>query len=448
MDLSEKFHKKLSEFLSPEEIKTLIASLDDSIPVSIRRNPYKKYATESLQKIPWTDLGHYLPQRPKFIFDPYFHSGAYYVQEAGSMLIEQALKQFVDLNKSLTVLDLCAAPGGKSTHLLSLISEDSILLSNEVINSRIAPLKQNVIKWGVNNCIITNNDPSDFKAFNATFDVIVIDAPCSGEGMFRKHDHAIAEWSEENVELCSSRQTRILDDIWPTLKEDGILIYSTCTYNLEENEKNIHDFLKHHSGESLRVVIPEKSQIKEIQFENIYGFRMMPHLTKSEGFSMIIIQKKEGDLSARRIKNNLNTKNLFDWKKYLSDSDLFAGIEFENLQFAMKKIHLDFLSDCINNLRVRYFGTEIGETKGKDFIPSQALAHSNYLNESAFSICEVDFENAIKFLQKESIQTTNTDKGLQLVKVDKNAIGFIKNLGNRTNNLFPKSWRILSKNLE
>ena len=212
---------------------------------SIRINPAKKSDPDSYRdrnlksEIPWTDYGFYLESRPSFTFDPLFHAGCYYVQEASSMFLEHALKQTVDLSKPLRILDLAAAPGGKSTHIQSLISKDSLLVSNEVIRSRANILQDNIIKWGSENVIVTINDPKDFGRLENYFDVIVVDAPCSGSGLFRRDEDALEQWSLNNVQLCSQRQQRILADVWPALKQNGILIYSTCSYSTEEDEEII-----------------------------------------------------------------------------------------------------------------------------------------------------------------------------------------------------------------
>jgi 16S rRNA C967 or C1407 C5-methylase (RsmB/RsmF family) len=212
---------------------------------SIRINPNKlSESSKALsfgeglgEVVPWTETGYYLKTRPPFTFDPLFHAGCYYVQEASSMFLEQVLKQTTDLAKPLKVLDLSAAPGGKSTHIQSLISKDSLLVSNDVIRSRANILKDNIIKWGCGNVVVTSNDPKDFSKLENYFNVIVVDAPCSGSGLFRREPEAINEWSLNNVALCSQRQQRILADVWPALKKDGILIYSTCSYSKEEDEE-------------------------------------------------------------------------------------------------------------------------------------------------------------------------------------------------------------------
>ena len=197
---------------------------------------------EFADKVPWAPDAYYLKSRPSFTMDPLFHAGAYYVQEASGMFVSFALKQIADPHQKLKVLDLCAAPGGKSTLIQSLISSESLLLSNEVIKTRVPVLTQNMTKWGRANGIVSNNDPSHFKRIPGFFDIILIDAPCSGSGLYRKDPEAASSWSTELVKLCSQRQQRILSDVWDCLKEDGFLIYSTCSYSKEENE-DVVDFL-------------------------------------------------------------------------------------------------------------------------------------------------------------------------------------------------------------
>ena len=199
--------------------------------VSIRINPkkitYPPYP--DAEKIPWSSTGYYLPQRPSFTLDPFFHAGAYYVQEASGMFLEQCIQQTSDLSSPLKILDLCAAPGGKSTLIQSLISRESLLVSNEVIKTRVGVLIENISKWGDENVIVTNNDPRDFSRLENYFDVVVVDAPCSGSGLFRRDPGAIDEWSTDAVETCCMRQQRILSDAYGCLKQRGILIYSTCS---------------------------------------------------------------------------------------------------------------------------------------------------------------------------------------------------------------------------
>src|SRR6187549_341233 len=255
---------------------------------SVRVNPFKQFEILNLKsQIPWTEYGHYLEARPSFTFDPLFHAGCYYVQEASSMFLEQALKQTIDLSQPLKILDLCAAPGGKSTHILSLISKESLLVSNEVIRSRANILTDNIVKWGCSNVIVTNNDPRDFQRLENYFDVIVVDAPCSGSGLFRRDPEAIEEWSEQNVALCSQRQQRILADILPALKNGGVLIYSTCSYSRQEDEL-ICDWLRN------ELIINNEELIISHDWNIVKsdaGYRFWPDKLKGEGFFIACFRK-------------------------------------------------------------------------------------------------------------------------------------------------------------
>jgi len=264
---------------------------------SIRMNPFKKSDPDSYRdvnlksKTPWTDHGYYLETRPSFTFDPLFHAGCYYVQEASSMFLEQALKQTVDLSQPIKVLDLCAAPGGKSTHLLSLISKESLLVSNEVIRSRANILTDNIMKWGCSNVVVTNNDPRDFQRIENYFDVIVVDAPCSGSGLFRRDPEAIEEWSEHNVALCSQRQQRILADVLPSLKYGGMLIYSTCSYSQQEDEEICNWLTEEFQISNFKLKIENEWGI----IETDKGYRFWPDKVKGEGFFIACFKKEAGD---------------------------------------------------------------------------------------------------------------------------------------------------------
>jgi 16S rRNA C967 or C1407 C5-methylase (RsmB/RsmF family) len=292
MQLPENFIRRITIDLKGEA-QPFFQAMENEVPVSIRVNQSKNYHPENLQNVAWCNTGFYLPERPVFTLDPLFHAGAYYVQEASSMFLEQALKQSVDLELPLKVLDLCAAPGGKSTHLASLLSRDSLLVSNEVIRTRAKILAENITKWGNPNVVATNNDPADFQRLPGFFDVVVVDAPCSGEGLFRKDPNAMYEWSEDNVALCASRQRRIVADVWDALKPGGHLVYSTCTYNRMENEDNL-EWMENEMG-----AIPlslEITSFPEITKDNnLAGYHFYPHKTHGEGFFIAVLKKPEGE---------------------------------------------------------------------------------------------------------------------------------------------------------
>lgn len=442
MHFPEVFQKRMQATLQDEWVAFESTHQHSSL-TSIRLNP-KKLITSSQAKIPWTEFGYYLEQRPSFTLDPTFHSGTYYVQEASSMFLEQAVKQSVDLTQPLKVLDLCAAPGGKSTHLLSLINSESLLVSNEAIRSRASILSENIQKWGNSNVVVTNNDPEDFQKLSGFFDLIVVDAPCSGEGLFRKDPSAMEEWSEDNVALCAQRQQRILADVWPALKQDGILIYSTCTYNTKENEENVGWLRKERKVESLKLKIEEGWGIEEIETHGIFGYRFYPHKVKGEGFFISVIRKKEEtrDVSIRT-KSQLPlapkkiTERLNDW--------LFRKHEFvllDDLVVALPTNYFTKIDWLTHHLKIVTKGTAIATVKHDKLIPEHALALSTELNSKNFTSIELDLPQALSYLRKEVIMVGEGQRGFALVTHQGHPIGWVNLLGNRVNNLYPTNWRV------
>lgn len=418
---------------------------------SIRENLSKKPKTENQQslsagqaeKIGWTETGYYLETRPSFTFDPLFHAGTYYVQEASSMFLEQALKQTVDLSKPLRVLDLCAAPGGKSTHIQSLISAESLLVSNEVIRSRANILKDNIIKWGCENVVVTNNDPKEFAKLEGYFDVIVVDAPCSGSGLFRRDPEAIEEWSENNVQLCSQRQQRILADVWPALKQDGILIYSTCSYSKEEDEEIVSWLLNNLSIANCPLSIEKDWGI----IESSGGYRFWPDKVKGEGFFIAAFQKKEGESEANikiKQKPTAATKNeITVVDKWMETAD-FHFVKHENTVYAWPLLLANDMAYLLNQLRVIYSGILAGELMRDKLVPDHALAMSNRVTAGIDKV-ELSREEAIRFLQRKDLQLPDAPKGWQLASFDGHPLGWMNVLGNRINNYYPKELRILKE---
>lgn len=412
---------------------------------SIRLNPAKQKPYD-LTKIAWTDFGYFLPERPSFTLDPTFHAGTYYVQEASSMFLEQALKQTVDLTKPLRVLDLCAAPGGKSTHLLSLLNQESLLVSNEVIRSRASILSENIQKWGHANVVVTNNDPKDFQRLNGFFDVMVVDAPCSGEGLFRKDPKAMEEWSEDNVALCAQRQQRILADVWPALKQDGILIYCTCTYNEKENEENI-GWLIHNSKlkiQSLRVEHNNDWGVEEIVKNGMYGYRFFPHKVKGEGFFISVLRKKdEAEEVTMRTKTQLPlvskkiAERVNEW--LLNPHQL---ILLDDLIVALPEQFRTEINWLANNLSVVTQGTAVATLKHEKLIPEHAVALSLELNRDQFVQIELSLDQALAYLRKETPLIGEGQKGFALVTYQNHPLGWVNLLGNRINNLYPANWRV------
>ena len=340
------------------ETTLFLSALAENPPVSIRFNPRKQITHSQnhpiTQKIAWnTEGGYYLPERPVFTLDPAFHAGAYYVQEASSMFIAEALSQVVDFQQDITVLDLCAAPGGKTTLLASLISENSVLLANEVIKNRVDVLKENVVKWGYPNVFVSNHDSEDFQGLNGFFDVVVIDAPCSGEGLFRKDERAIGEWSPENVQNCAARQKRILTNAVKLLKPNGVLLYSTCTYNDFENSNNIDWLLQNFDYQEVKLALKPEWGITEKK----HGYQFYPHKTRGEGFYCCVLKKSDAlnDSSLSNISSTvkftkLPKKQIDAVSKYLKQPDKFDYFIKPNNQIFIilkKHIHCIALMDSV-----------------------------------------------------------------------------------------------------
>lgn len=428
---------------------------EGNAPTSIRLNPLKPVKTESatslfenaqLTPVPWAEAGYYLSRRPSFTFDPLFHAGCYYVQEASSMFLEQALKQHADLSQPLKVLDLCAAPGGKSTHIQSLLSPDSLLVSNEVIKQRSIVLTDNIIRWGCRNVIVTNNDPRAFQKLAEYFDVMVVDAPCSGSGLFRKDEEAIGEWSLHNVALCSQRQQRILADALPALKEGGVLVYSTCSYSVEEDEAIMDWLMQDMSMENLPLHINQFDGIVETKSSktSATGYRFYPDKIKGEGFFLACFRKtnNDGDAKLRLTKPEpISTKERKAIEPWVAGGDL-QFIHLRNEIIALPSNLLTDFSSLQQVLNLQYAGVSVGEVLKERLVPHHALAQSIILNQDIPST-DLSYDEAIKYLQRQDLSTVPETIGWQVVRHQNHNLGWINALKNRINNYYPKEIRIL-----
>lgn len=411
-----------------------------------------------MEKIPWSTWGYYLNKRPSFTFDPLFHAGAYYVQEASSMYLEQVLRQSVDLSRPLRVLDLCAAPGGKSTLIRSLLPEDSLLVSNEVIRSRAGILQENLIKWGAAGVVVTNNDPRDLGRLENYFDVIVVDAPCSGSGLFRREPEAIDEWSFDNVQLCHQRQQRILADIWPALRKDGVLIYSTCSYSKEEDEVILDWMVDKLQAASVKLQVEPDWNIVETSGEKGgYAYRFYPDKLKGEGFFIAAVRKNEGSTFSypRNRKQGLEKLSrkeeeaLGPWIAEHSRLFFFRHEEMVRALPAALAEDLTYLQSCCY---LKKAGVLLGQPSVKDFIPEHELALSVLISEQLPAI-ELSREEAISYLRKDEFPAASDKlqaaregrRGWSLVRYQGQNLGWVKVLPNRVNNYYPKEWRILKR---
>lgn len=418
------FVNDLRESLGPERAERIVAALAEEPEVSVRVNPFKLKA-EALRGhfgplagagVPWApEEGLYLHARPSFTLDPLFHAGAYYVQEASSMyagaLFDRAVAE-LDRRTGLRVLDLCAAPGGKTTQLLSHLDGSSLLVANEVVPARATVLAENVARWGCPNAVVTSADPSAFTPLRGFFDVAVVDAPCSGEGMFRKDERAVAEWSPDTVRLCAARQRRILGDVWPALAPGGFLIYSTCTFNRQEDEDNVAWLCETLGAECL-------------EMRHFY-----PGEDRGEGFFAALVRKAGTYVAGPAVSGELQ------------------AIERGSLIKVFPAAFARDLARLEKALKVIASGTAVATRKGHDLVPEADFAlmipdvRSASLRDLSFESVGISREDALKFLSRAPLVLPDAPRGYLLLTYEGLGLGFVKNLGTRTNSLLPASRRI------
>lgn len=434
----------MQQLLGPE-FEPFLEALDKPIPVSVRYHPLKRVHPSGTQ-IPWCTHGRYLDERPSFTLDPLFHAGAYYVQEASSMLLEQAVIQSVDTTKPIVALDLCAAPGGKSTHLLSLLSRDSLLFTNEAIRGRVGMLSENIEKWGYENVIVTNNDPADMHRLPGYFDLVVVDAPCSGEGLFRKEPEAMQEWSERNVELCSLRQRRIVADAWHCLKPGGILIYSTCTYNHHENMDNLAWMAGQYDLEFLSLSLDPAWGLTPLSKDSCIGYQCFLHRVRGEGFFFAVGRKNsETGTRSPHTRSKLRTpaeKELGAAREWVNDADQVRFfLHGQQVRF-LPAGHEHHLLTALDNLHVIQAGTGVGEITKNKVVPDHALALSIRRNQRVLPGISLSREQALAYLRREPLALDGHSTGFHLVEYEGLGLGWVNVLPGRVNNLFPSGRRV------
>jgi len=453
-DLPSDFLAYLQAELDEQTLQLLKESLETESPTSIRYNPLKHHDKVTNSVVPWEPFAQYLETRPSFILDPAWHSGAYYVQEASSMIIPYMLQHVNAFKEKIWVLDACAAPGGKSTHILSHIKASSLLFANETVRNRANILQENVERWGDDRVCITNNEVGHYPSNQ--FDIILLDAPCSGEGMFRKDPQSRSEWSLKNVDLCAQRQSILLAQAARILKPGGLLVYSTCTFNHQENLDNVRLATETLGLSCVAIDLPASFGFEQLKEEGIEAYQAWPHRVKGEGF-FVCMMKKTAD--AKTPLDQLSTKSAAKegWFKQPDKNDLsiiqaFIPNADSNRLFMMRaKIYM--LPECLSfkqmamlpSLNYLSIGTELGEIKGKDFIPAHALAMHASLKTSAAD-WEMREKEALSFLRKENIVApSNLHNGWCRACYQGNGLGWLKIIPGRINNYLPSSLRVLKK---
>lgn len=439
--------------MGEERWQKFMEGMEQPCPNSVRINKVKseECGVRSVEcGVGWCSDGYYLSERPEYTLDPLLHAGCYYVQEASSMFLDCVLRQYV--SSPVRMLDMCAAPGGKTTTAMGALPDGSVVVSNEPVRLRANILAENVQKWGCPMNIVTNNYPRDYARSGLLFDVILCDVPCSGEGMFRKDEGAISEWSVANVEKCWQLQREIVADAWMCLRPGGILIYSTCTYNIKEDEENVRWICENLGAEMLPVKIGEDWNITGSLLAGFDApvYRFIPGISRGEGLFMAVLRKNDdAEEGSRRMKparqktdkSKLKVEKFpHQWLRSQSDFCVYRqGDRF----VAIHKEMSDLYAVACQSLNIVHAGVTLGELKGRDIIPQQSLALSTRLSADAFPMAELSYPDAITYLRREAVVLPpSVPRGFVVVTFNGHPLGFVKNLGNRANNLYPQEWRI------
>lgn len=420
------------EALGPDSVAMLRAALELPPAVSVRLNPFKTPSGDPLfpeaEPVPGSEWGRFLPDRPVFTLDPLFHAGAYYVQDSSAMrvgdILRECLKQFDAKDRPLRVLDACAAPGGKTTDAAASLREAFgdrfLLVANEVMRQRAGILKDNVAVWGDPCVAVTSADPAAFKAYEGFFDIILSDVPCSGEGMFRKDEKAIRDWSEDNVALCAARQRRIVSDLWPSLREGGVLIYSTCTFNRRENTENVEWIAKNLGAE---IISP--------------GQTLVPGEVRGEGQFVAALRKTSPSVAFRLPKP---LRSAIRIPEGLLRGPAVTALRGDAVIAVPEAIAAE--AAALESLHPLSVGTNIGSGKGREWIPSADLALSLQARPDAWPSVALSREEALSFLHGDTLRLQDASTGYCIVSWRSLPLGFVKNIGSRCNNLHPKDRRI------
>jgi len=451
IELSADFAEKTKALFGEERYSQFSSALEAEPVVSVRHNPAKRASELFGEPVAWAEDACYLDSRPLFTADPLFHAGCYYVQEASSMFLEQVFRQYVDA--PVRMLDLCAAPGGKSTHALSLLPEGSLFVANEPMPLRAGVLAENIIKWGAPNAVVTRNEPADFAPFKEFFDIIVVDAPCSGEGMFRKDARAVSMWSPSNVKTCVARQRAILSDIWDSLRPGGLLVYSTCTFNPHEDEEMVAWVRDELGAEVLPVAVSDEWGITgNLVTDDFPVYRFIPGFTRGEGFFLALL-RKDGDgevTQPRPVRSRAAAlpKACNIACSWVKNSHEYNFVVENDTVVAYPRQHQAVIAALQSRLKVLHSGVAVAAVKNNKLLPLHRLAMSVALDREAFPSVELTCEQALAYLHREALALPSAPMGVILFTYKNVPLGFAKNVGNRVNNLYPAEWRIRKDPME
>lgn len=447
--LPERFVETMRETLGADAEK-LFAALDTEPAVSIRLNPAKPAECLDGEAVGWCKWGKYLAERPQFTLDPLLHGGAYYVQEASSQFVAHLLANHDMEGKR--VLDMCAAPGGKTTIYSTLVGRKGLVVANDISHSRAMALADNVQRWGMGNVVVTCNEPAHIGAFTHWFDVVAVDAPCSGEGMFRKMDEARSEWTASSPDVCAERQREILAEAWRVLRPGGTLIYSTCTFNPTEDEEVV-EWLMSEYGEELesadRVETSEDWGVVRSDIGAFQCFHFYPHKARGEGFFAAIARKCDGAIrrsmpkARRKLFSQCAKADVKELSRWVDDASEHAFMMVGEDIYAYDSAVADAVVTLSENLSVVYSGVAMGRIFKQKLKPEHPLALYVDLNRNAVPVVDVSLEDALDYLRRNDIAAAQFEDGINVVGYKGVPIGFVKRIGARCNNMYPKDLRIV-----
>lgn len=403
--------KDYASTLPGVDAPSFTAAMEQPPVVSLKLNLRKATDPEvlgygPLERVPWAAEGFYLDQRPQFTLNPLLHAGVFYVQDASSMVVGTLARMLAAKlpTGSPLVLDMCAAPGGKTTSLINALPDGAWVVANEVMPQRAAILRENLIKWGYPGILVTNSQPERLTAAGPVFDMVCVDAPCSGEGMMRKDPQAAAQWNRRLVCTCALLQRDILNQAVQALRPGGYLIYSTCTFNTEENERQLAWLKDCHGFEPVDMHLPQEWGIPGELEGEIPALRFMPHLTRGEGL-FVAVMRKPGNSSACNAQRVLDTLR------------------------------------C--KTRVIADGIPASSMKGKIAVPASESVLATNFDPATWPVAELDLKTALSYLRHEALQLpSDTPRGYVTAAFNGHPLGLVKNIGARANNLYPKNWRI------
>lgn len=442
MTLPDKFDRMIADLGCLDGLLETLATTEPS--TSIRLNPAKSAGyTADGDIVPWEPRGRYLNDRPAFTFDPAMYSGRYYVQDASSMIIGEITRRLTAGRGPLRVLDACAAPGGKTTAILDNLPSGSFVLANEYESGRVDALVDNLERWGAPAYAVANVDARRLGDVGSVFDLVFSDVPCSGEGMMRKNETAVAQWSPRLVESCAELQRDIVAAIWKTLRPGGYLVYSTCTFNTVENEDNAEWICNDLGAEPVNLHLSDYPGVMAGINTEVPCARFIPGRIRGEGLFVAVFRKPENAevVTSKKVKP-VKPSPSSDW----ISGDYTFRTDRDGTLYAVATLGADIV-DTMTALKLKLAspGIPVATPKGRDTMPAPGLATSTALNTEAFARVDVDWPTAVAYLSGEALRLdSGVPRGYVLVTYQGYPLGFVKNIGNRANNLYPAPRRIRS----